>query len=140
VEHARAQELLSDYLEGELEAADRVAVEAHLSGCEECRRDLESLQATLQALSRLAAAEPSPDFMDEVRKKLKRRGNSPLDVSYGLDRKLPFEAVSLVFICILLALYLILVIIPTEELTHDPKPGKTTLIRPDAGPDANSSR
>lgn len=47
-----------DFVLGEVPAKDRPGMERHLAGCEECRREVESLQATLVALRRLPAQEP----------------------------------------------------------------------------------
>ena len=46
-------ELLSDYLEGALPAADRARVEAHLETCPECVAYLAQLRTTIGALGRL---------------------------------------------------------------------------------------
>ena len=46
-------ELLSDYLEGELPAAERARVEAHLATCPECLAYLAQLRTTIGALGRL---------------------------------------------------------------------------------------
>jgi anti-sigma factor RsiW len=50
---------LSRYLEGELAASDRQALEAHLRGCGRCRRLLASLETTLHELGSLT--EQAPD-------------------------------------------------------------------------------
>jgi anti-sigma factor RsiW len=46
-------ELLSDYLEGALPAAERARVEAHLETCPECVAYLAQLRTTIGALGRL---------------------------------------------------------------------------------------
>lgn len=43
-------ERLSEFMNGDLSDAERQAVEAHLRGCVECRRDFESLRMTIQLL------------------------------------------------------------------------------------------
>lgn len=52
-------ELLSAYLDGEVDAGERTRVEAHLEVCEACRAELESLRATAGMLHRLPL-EPAP--------------------------------------------------------------------------------
>jgi len=129
VDHQRAQELLSDYLDGELSDECVADLEQHLESCDECQVELESLRKTLLVLGGLQPAEPPPDFLQQVNQKLRRRTKSAFDFSFGLDRKIPFEAVSMVLLGILLALYLILVVLPKEQVDPDPP----TPNRPDAG-------
>ena len=51
--HARVRSLLSSYIDGEASASEARRVEAHLSGCDECSAELESLRATTMLLGRL---------------------------------------------------------------------------------------
>ena len=53
---------LSAYLDGELDAAERAHVEAHLPTCAECRTTLDSLRATIADLATLP--EPAPSEQD----------------------------------------------------------------------------
>jgi anti-sigma factor RsiW len=46
-------ELVTDYLEDALPAADRERFEAHLDGCPGCRAYLSQVRATLEAMSAL---------------------------------------------------------------------------------------
>jgi anti-sigma factor RsiW len=134
LEHVEAQELFSEYLDGELAPAARADFEAHLQTCAECRKDLESLRATLRCLTRLAPAEPPPDFLDQVRRKIRRHSSGlPFDLSLGMNRKLPFEAISMVLIAILFALYLMLVVLPKERVADPPGHHRPKLLHPDGG-------
>ena len=51
--HARVRTLLSSYIDGEVSASEARRVAAHLSGCDECVAELESLRATTMLLGRL---------------------------------------------------------------------------------------
>ena len=51
--HARVRTLLSSYIDGEVSASEARRVAAHLSGCDECVAELESLRATTTLLGRL---------------------------------------------------------------------------------------
>ena len=51
--HARVRTLLSSYIDGEVSASEARRVTAHLSGCDECVAELESLRATTMLLGRL---------------------------------------------------------------------------------------
>ena len=51
--HARVRTLLSSYIDGEVSASEARRVAAHLSGCDECVAELESLRATTTLLGQL---------------------------------------------------------------------------------------
>ncbi|HVP37952.1 MAG TPA: zf-HC2 domain-containing protein [Candidatus Saccharimonadales bacterium] len=53
---------LSAYLDGDLDATHRTAVEHHLAGCPVCRARVDELQALVSGLKRLPAPEP-PAFL-----------------------------------------------------------------------------
>jgi anti-sigma factor RsiW len=52
-------DVLSRYLEGDLDALRRQALEAHVRGCPRCQGELESLSGTVRALRSLGAKSPS---------------------------------------------------------------------------------
>jgi anti-sigma factor RsiW len=52
-------ELMTDYLDGALSAADRARFEEHISGCDGCRAYLAQLATTRRVLRKLAD-EPIP--------------------------------------------------------------------------------
>ena len=55
--HAAIRALLSSYIDGEVSAAESRRVEEHLSGCDECGVELESLRATMALLRRMPMLE-----------------------------------------------------------------------------------
>jgi len=55
----RIEELLVQYLEGDLPADDRRMVDAHIASCAECRRSLETFTALEESLGALREAVPS---------------------------------------------------------------------------------
>lgn len=61
--------LLEDYLEGELNAAERNRMETHLARCERCRRAHGAAQAAIAlfALARQETPQPGPAFVENVR-------------------------------------------------------------------------
>jgi len=65
---------LDEYFDGELEGADRAAVEAHLSACADCRADLEHSRRLEDVLRSVpAGAAPDADrFMQSVRLRSRR--------------------------------------------------------------------
>jgi hypothetical protein len=60
-EHAELQ-MLSAFLDGELDTADRARVEAHLQSCSDCREVYDGIQATVSELR--GDAEPVPSEQD----------------------------------------------------------------------------
>jgi anti-sigma factor RsiW len=59
-------ELVTDYLEGRLSAADRERFDAHIAGCDACTAYLEQMRQTLAALGRI----PEESISDAVREDL----------------------------------------------------------------------
>jgi hypothetical protein len=60
--HARLRGKLSPYIDGQLSRRDRVALEDHLAGCENCRDELADLRAAISAIGGLGDAEPPRSF------------------------------------------------------------------------------
>ncbi len=57
-------ELLTEYLEGALSAAEHARVNDHLDGCDHCRRDLAQLEASISATGALRQ-DAVPDHVRE---------------------------------------------------------------------------
>ncbi|MFQ5880344.1 MAG: anti-sigma factor family protein, partial [Dehalococcoidia bacterium] len=62
-QHARLRNDLSAYIDGRLGAAPARRLEAHLAACEQCRRQLAELQATVNALRWLPQAAVPRSFV-----------------------------------------------------------------------------
>ena len=60
--HAGLRRLLSTYVDGSASESERARVEAHLSGCEACRIEADSLRATIELLGALPKVAPSRSF------------------------------------------------------------------------------
>ncbi len=58
----RIVSMMSAYVDGELTGVDMLEIRRHLSDCEECSAEYESIRLTKHALARLATARPRPDF------------------------------------------------------------------------------
>ena len=65
--HARAERLLSSYLDNELSPGESAAVQEHLLDCADCRDAYEGLRATKVLLGALPLAEPPAEFWAAVR-------------------------------------------------------------------------
>lgn len=66
----KAKNLMSAYVDGMLESAEKSAFEAHIHTCKDCERELELLKITLNLLADAKYSAPE-NFTYEVREKLK---------------------------------------------------------------------
>jgi putative zinc finger protein len=69
----RWNDRLSEYLDEELEANERTALEAHLVACAECRADLDALRAVTARAASLRDTPPEADLWPGVAAALERR-------------------------------------------------------------------
>jgi anti-sigma factor RsiW len=98
--HAVVMESLEAYLSGALEPADRRDIEAHLSNCEMCRKELRGMREVSQWLVSLRSEEvlaPAPGFCARVIEQVGERKAVPsfaslfaLDLAFG--RRLAFAS------------------------------------------------
>lgn len=68
---------LSDYLDGELAAADRSALEAHLESCEECRETLAGLRRVVARARALEDQPPGQDLWPGIADRIGARASRP---------------------------------------------------------------
>ena len=64
--HLELENLFSAYLEGELETARKVAVEAHLAGCDSCRVLLEGVRGVIKLYHEAEELEPAPWLVSKI--------------------------------------------------------------------------
>jgi anti-sigma factor RsiW len=50
-------DMVTDYIDGELDEGERTSVERHLEGCEACRAALDQFQTVIRLSGRLTAAD-----------------------------------------------------------------------------------
>jgi anti-sigma factor RsiW len=99
-------ERLSAYLDGELAADDRLAVERHVDGCPSCRADLARLGKVKEWAATYDGAPPSPAVWHGVRQEIRRRrGRSVAPFTGGrrlrIGSRLPLAlAASLAFVVV----------------------------------------
>ena len=65
--------LLSEYIDGTLDAETKEQVDQHVLTCGHCRKELASLKALVQELGSLEGVEPPKDFLDQLHKRLEKR-------------------------------------------------------------------
>jgi anti-sigma factor RsiW len=59
-------ELVTDYIEGRLPAADRRRVDRHLKGCDGCSAYLEQARATIRLTGRLREEDLAPELRERL--------------------------------------------------------------------------
>lgn len=72
---ARAEELMGEYIDGDLSHENKADLEAHISSCEHCKSDFEKLEKTVSLL-RGAAQEPPAELYGSVMEKIKAEKKS----------------------------------------------------------------
>lgn len=65
-----AQQLIVQYIYGELPDERSHSLELHMAGCESCRAELQAYQALRQTMSLVPVEEPSPNFLAQSRIRL----------------------------------------------------------------------
>lgn len=86
-DHEAISELLPLYVSGALDRRQRLAVEAHLAGCEECRADLALWElAAGEIVSAAGAAAPPPGLAGRVLAQARRETARPSGLGAGLAR------------------------------------------------------
>jgi anti-sigma factor RsiW len=95
---------LSEYLDQELEPADREQVEAHLATCPDCRQVLQELRAVVARAGRLKDREPRSDLWAGVQSAIGRGRVVDLDSRRISARRFSFSLPQLVAAAAALAL------------------------------------
>ena len=75
------RDAFSEYLDGELDGAARIALDAHLAECADCRAELDALRLTVQAVAGLPVQQPRPLFAERVKAQLREE---PAAVTPGI--------------------------------------------------------
>ncbi len=82
--HEQWTDQLSDYLDGELSAEERKAVDAHLEGCAECTAVLNDLKRVVTRAASMPPRPPQADLWDGIAARIET------DASRSRDAVLPF--------------------------------------------------
>lgn len=78
MECARIKELLSEYIDGTLDAQARAVVEDHVATCKSCKEELASLSALVEELGSLEPVKAPEDFLEKIHERMESR--------FGFDR------------------------------------------------------
>jgi Putative zinc-finger len=69
------QELLSEYIDGTLDAKSVQAVEEHISACQDCKEALDSLNEVIKELNALEPVKAPADFLEKIHQRMESRSN-----------------------------------------------------------------
>jgi hypothetical protein len=64
--HLELENLISAYLEGEMDTARQAAVEAHLGGCDSCRALVEDVRGAIKLCHEAEELEPAPWLVSKI--------------------------------------------------------------------------
>jgi len=92
VNHGEWTDKLSDYLDDELPAGERAAVEAHLAGCAECARVLADLKRVVARAQALDPRPPQNDVWAAVASQIEQRSGGSLRSPGDAGSIVPFSA------------------------------------------------
>lgn len=105
MECARSKELLSDYIDGILDARTKARLEEHLMVCKDCREDLASLKALVQEMGSLESLEAPRDFLEKVHERIEQRskfGQIMRKLFFPVRIKVPLELATVTAMVILI--------------------------------------
>ena len=101
--HDAFTDRLSDYLDDELDAAERRAVEQHLAGCDACRTTLAELRGVVARASTLPDTAPDADLWPGVWQQIGHRRSTPRRFSFTFSFTLPQLAAAVFAVMVLSA-------------------------------------
>ncbi len=96
-------ERLSEYLDGDLEAADHAALETHLAECADCRETLDDLIELVALAGQLEDREPEHDLWPAIRDRVRNTGSlgvAPSPDRHRAPRRVSFSLPQLAAACI----------------------------------------
>ncbi len=96
-----AREAFSDLYDNALSGAPLVTITQHLASCPECRAEWATFRKTMQAVSELGGAEPSPGFAARVRQRIEaptRWQRAVHRLFFPLRVKVPIQALALLLV------------------------------------------
>ena len=101
----KAQDLLSDFVDGILADDESAMVEQHLAGCPDCQATYESIVKVIGYMNRMESVDEPADFLEKVNARLDRE--SPLEkfvrsLFFPLKIKLPLELAAAAVVIVLI--------------------------------------
>ena len=109
MEHQEFIDQFSPYLDDELPAEEKEALERHLGQCKNCRKEFEQFKEMMNVVSGFKPAPVPKNFLRSIQHKIRRRSNGyyfPGNHFYPFGFRVPHEVFSLIMLLILFMLYL----------------------------------
>jgi anti-sigma factor RsiW len=108
MDHQKASDLFTDYVDGTLADAQKGELQQHLAACIQCRTELEAFRRALGSLGRLKKPAP-PSFLPAIQQQIFTRSRGRFfGRRWKLFGRVPFEWVSLAMIVAMLLYYIAL--------------------------------
>jgi anti-sigma factor RsiW len=105
--HDEARERFDRYYEGDLDSAERDAVDAHLAACPACQQEYQQLVAAMNALASMRGQAAPKDFVDAVQGRIRKRSRGRFFARrQDFTTRLPYELLSVVMLIAILAIFL----------------------------------
>jgi len=123
MECSRSKELLSDYIDGIIDARTKALLEEHLMVCKGCREDLASLKALVQEMGSLKSLEAPRDFLEKVHERIEQRskfGQIMRKLFFPVRIKVPLELATVTAMAILILAVLNIQQPRKQEIAHVP--------------------
>jgi anti-sigma factor RsiW len=118
-------ELMSAYLDEELEASEAEAFESFLADSPDAQAELDELRKVMTLVSALPSVEAPEDFYEKLSRKLRRKQLlAPEGAVMGLI-SLPFQVLSIVVILTVAALYMMAQLEQTPRAIEAEDPAKS---------------
>jgi anti-sigma factor RsiW len=99
-------ELMTAYLDAELDPAESEAFESFLADSPEAQEELEDLRKMVQLVGKLEHVEAPPDFYEKLNRKIRRRQAFERDSGLLGLLTLPFQVVCIIVILTVAAMYM----------------------------------
>ncbi len=127
-------DLMSAYLDDELDAEETAQFEAFLESSAEAREEMEHLRRMLTVVSQLDDVQAPPDFLEQVARKVRRRRILGADGLVLSLISLPFQVLSIIVILAIAVTYMLVQLDQDRaRMEKDPDAGQLEATEPETG-------
>ncbi len=116
LDHVQATEMFSAYWEKDLPADQIRALEEHLQSCVVCKKEYQTFERTVGALSGLHKMAAPAEFSDDLRGRIYKRSRGRFFSPKRTGARVPWEVISIVMLGVILAIYVVLTLGEPQKL------------------------